>query len=243
MWKKLAHYLLSEPREHTMSIFLGLLGIEVFVFGPLSRAEGQLVAIVNGIVFSMLLLVGVIALAPRFHAQVASTIIMALAIGLRWMSNLHGSADLYLWDKMSSLAASVVFLALVLWQVYRESPVTVHKIRGAVAAYLLLAMIFAFTYNIMELLHPGSFTASVQGNRLKATLVDPFLYFSVSTLTTVGFGDITAVSPPARSLVMLESIIGILYPPVLIGFLVSLHTDWLRGNTGAPGNRGTDHGA
>jgi hypothetical protein len=229
MWKKTIQYLLSEPREHTMSIFLGLLCIQIFLVGPLSQAEGHHAAFINGIVFSLLLVVGVLALAPRLYVQIISVMIMTLAIILRWMVNLEGSTELYLWDKMASLLATIVFLALLLWQVYRESPVTGHKIRGAVAAYLLLAIIFAFSYNIIELLHPGAFVSSTLGAHLQVNNVDTFLYFSVSTLTTVGFGDITAIHPFARSLVMFESIIGTLYPPVLIGILVSLHTDWLRG--------------
>ncbi len=229
MWKKLIRYLLSEPRDHIMSVFLGLLCIEVFIFGPLARAEGSMVVIFNGIVFSLLLIIGVLAMTPtHIITQVASTAIIAMAIALRWMANLSGSSTLYLWDKVSSLAAALTFLALVLWQVYRESPATVHKIRGAIAAYLLMAVIFAFLYNITELVLPGAFTLAQQGGNLRYSQVEPFLYFSVSTLTTVGFGDITAVHPIARSLVMMESIIGILYPPVLIGILVSLHIEWLR---------------
>jgi Ion channel len=241
-WKKLIHYLLSEPREHMMSVFLGLLCIEVFVFGPLSRAQGPLVSVINGIAFSFLLIVGVIAMAPSLLVQVSSATVVAIAIVLRWLANFQGPQQFYLWDKITSLAATLVFLALVLWQVYKERPVTAHKIMGAVAAYLLVAIMFALLYNIIELLHPGAFSSATSGYLLQAYLMDEFLYFSIATLTTVGFGDITAVHPFARSLVMLESSIGILYPPILIGVLVSLHTERLRGKTGKSGQEGDVHG-
>jgi hypothetical protein len=52
-----------------------------------------------------------------------------------------------------------------------------------------------------------------------------FYYFSVTTLTTAGFGDITAVNPFARTLVMMEALIGQLYPAILIARLVSLHVE------------------
>ena len=241
MWKKLIHYLLSEPRDHMMSIFLGLLCIEIFVFGPLSRDQRPLVTVINGIVFSFLLVVGVIAMAPRLHSQISSAMVVAIAIALRWLATLQGSAQLYLWDKIASLAATLVFLALVLWQVYKESPVTAHKIRGSVAAYLLMAIVFAFSYNIIELLHPGAFS-SAPGNRLQVYQVNEFLYFSIATLTTVGFGDITAIHPFARSLVMLESIIGVLCPIILIGVLVSLRTERLRDKIRKSGHGGDVHG-
>jgi len=226
-----------------MSLFLALLCVEVFVIGPISRMEGPLMATINGIVYSLLLVVGVLAMTPRHVTQVFSAAIVIIAIVLRWFADLSGSPELFLWDRTASLAASLVFLVLVLWQVYRESPVTVHKIRGAVAAFLLLAITFSFSFTLLELLLPGSFSTTSPGGTLNAHQVDAFLYFSVSTLTTVGFGDITAVTPVARSLVMLESIIGILYPPVLIGFLVSLHIEWRRGKNGNQGHSGDGHGA
>jgi hypothetical protein len=55
------------------------------------------------------------------------------------------------------------------------------------------------------------------------------MYFSLVTLTTVGFGDISAVHPLARSLVMLEAVIGTLYPAILIARLVSLQIEHERG--------------
>ena len=232
MWKKLIDYVLSEPRQHTMSLFLALLCAEVFVVGPFSEVRGPFAGAINGIVFSILLVVGVLAMAPRPLVQVASAAVVITAIAMRWLSNLHGSPQLFLWDRISSLAATMVFLVLVFWQVFRESPATAHKIRGAVAAYLLIAMIFAFLYSIMELLNPGSFSSAAAGKLFSGHRADAFIYFSLSTLTTVGFGDITPVHPLARSLVMLESIIGALYPPILIGILVSLHIDWRRTGNG-----------
>jgi hypothetical protein len=54
------------------------------------------------------------------------------------------------------------------------------------------------------------------------------LYFSFSTLTTAGFGDITPVHPLARNLANLESVIGQLYPATLLARLVSLELEHRR---------------
>lgn len=228
MWKKFIHYLFSEPHQHSMTLFLALLCIEIFVFGPLSREAGSQIAIINGVVFSVLLIVGVLAMAPGPRTQVLTTFVVICAIALRWFYSLHHSLAVLLMDRICSLAASLVFLGLVLWQIYRESPYTVHKIRGASAAYLLFASIFAFLYNIIEILYPGAFTIAGTGRMLAPGQIESFQYFSIATITTVGFGDIIAVHPLARTLVMMEAIIGVLYPPILIGVLVSLHTEKLR---------------
>ena len=216
----------GKHKDHSLSLFLLLLCCEIFIFGPLARTEGSTVAVVNGVVFSALLLVGVMALSHHPVTRLISAVVTFIAIVLRWVSNMTGLPDIYLWDIIFSLAATLCFLALILDQVYHEVPVTEHKILGAVAAYILISAAFAFMYNIIELLIPGSFTPFAGKDSLLPYQQDSFLYFSISTITTVGFGDITATHPIARSLVMLESIVGILYPPVLIGVLVTLHTDW-----------------
>jgi hypothetical protein len=123
------------------------------------------------------------------------------------------------------LACVTGFLVIVLWQVYREGPVTGHRVMGAVAGYILLAVVFAIAYSLVEYLAPGSFqmpSALSQSRELQGQL---FYYFSVTTLTTAGFGDITAVNPFARTLVMMEALIGQLYPAILIARLVSLHVE------------------
>ena len=54
---------------------------------------------------------------------------------------------------------------------------------------------------------------------------DAFRYFSIVTLTTLGYGDITAVHPVARSVVMMEALLGQLYPTILIARLVTLQME------------------
>jgi len=69
-----------------------------------------------------------------------------------------------------------------------------HRVRGAVALYLLIAILFAFLYGLTEELAPGAFT--MPGTRPSGVARgEAFYYFSIVTLTTVGFGDITAVHP------------------------------------------------
>jgi hypothetical protein len=120
-------------------------------------------------------------------------------------------------------------LVVVLWQVYREGPVTAHRIQGAVAAYLLLSVIFAIAYGVLDSVSPASFLLPSSHSHAGTRINPSFYYFSVITLTTTGYGDITAVSPFARSLVMMEALIGQLYPAILIARLVSLHVEAKKG--------------
>jgi hypothetical protein len=90
-------------------------------------------------------------------------------------------------------------------------------------------MLFAFLYSLTEELAPGAFSMPGDWSRAAASSGEAFYYFSIVTLTTVGFGDITAVHPLVRSLVMLEALIGQLYPAILLARLVTLELETRRG--------------
>ena len=98
-----------------------------------------------------------------------------------------------------------------------------HRIGGAVAAYLLIALVCAFGYLLIEVLIPGAFHLPDWVPKIDdLRFVRIFYYFSISTLTTLGYGDVTPVHPFARSLAMMEALIGQLYPATLIARLVTL---------------------
>jgi hypothetical protein len=122
-----------------------------------------------------------------------------------------------------SLVFCGVLALVVLVQVFREGPITAHRIRGAVAVYLLLGLGWAFAYRLVAIARPDAFafpagTAVAQGEDHTWRLV----YFSFVTLTTVGYGDITAAHPVARSLVVCEALVGQLFPAILLARLVSM---------------------
>jgi hypothetical protein len=95
--------------------------------------------------------------------------------------------------------------------------ISLEKLSAAVSGYLMLALTWAAVYELTELLSPGSFMAA---NDRSLSNFD-HLYFSIVTLTTLGYGDIAPVTDRARSFVMLEAVGGTLYLVVLISRLVS----------------------
>jgi hypothetical protein len=124
----------------------------------------------------------------------------------------------------------VLLTALILGQALREGPTTSHRITGAVAAYLMVGVIWSLAYYLITLWVPGAFNvqsplASIEGESLQSHL----FYFSFVTLTTLGYGDIVAVHPMARMLVILEGVVGQLFPAILIARLVALQVQSKRG--------------
>jgi len=213
--------------ERSLTAFLALLVVELFVITPIARS-GLAIGLVNNVIFSLLLLVGLLTMTRRKALQAVVTMFVALAVATHWARIVFGVTGLEILDSLLMLACTIGFLVIVLWQVYREGPVTAHRIQGAVAGYLLLSLIFAIAYGLVETLQPGALQMPSVQAPADGRQSQTFYYFSVITLTTTGYGDITAVNPFARTLVMMEALVGQLYPAILIARLVSLHAETKR---------------
>lgn len=121
----------------------------------------------------------------------------------------------------------VFILALVINQIFASGAITVNKIGGGIAAYILLGHLWATLYVTIYIIHPASFQ---QGGELieASEALRHLSYFSFVTLTTIGYGDILAVSSVSRTLVMLEGLMGQLFPAIFIAKLVSLQIEHSR---------------
>ncbi len=114
------------------------------------------------------------------------------------------------------IALLVLALLATLRPVFGASRVEAATIAGAISGYLLIALTWAAVYQEMAAFDPGAFSDDVTSRSwIEAT------YFSLVTITTVGFGDIVARSPVARIWSGLEAVTGNLYMAVLIARLVS----------------------
>ncbi len=134
---------------------------------------------------------------------------------------------------MPLLIVSHVFIALFfgfliviqLYLIYKSSTVTMEVLYRAVSTYLLLGLFWAFLYNISLLIDPGSFFVNESLLQDGETIsLGELIYFSIITLTTLGPGDIVAVSARTRPLVILECLVGPLYLAILIARLVALYS-------------------
>jgi len=126
-----------------------------------------------------------------------------------------------------ALASDVVlaaFLALVSVALFmylgRPGAITKGRLFVSVAVYLLMGLGWYVLYGIINTLQPGSFAeagASLSGKIPASKL----LYFSMVSLTTLGYGDIVAVRPAARMLAALEATAGVLYIAITVARLVA----------------------
>ncbi|MFC4157804.1 potassium channel family protein [Chitinimonas lacunae] len=106
----------------------------------------------------------------------------------------------------------------------RDDIMTLDELFAAAAFYVLLAFVFAYLYACIEQLVPGAFFINEANRAPDSVRWWDLLYFSFTCLTSVGFGDITPVSDYARSLVMIQQMVGVLYFALIVSRLVSLQT-------------------
>jgi voltage-gated potassium channel len=103
---------------------------------------------------------------------------------------------------------------------FRSKVINRNVIYGAIAVYLLIGFFWTYLYSLLHILHPGSLTSTG-----KAVLgsYQGYMYFSFVTLTTLGYGDIIPLTSLARSLVILEALVGQVYLIVNVSWLVGLY--------------------
>ena len=99
-----------------------------------------------------------------------------------------------------------------------DTRATIDELFAAAAAFMLLSLAWASGYWCIEHLNPGAFVIAHPVLPDQRTWFE-FLYFSMTTLSTTGFGDVLPVSSAARAAVIVEQFVGVLYVAVLISRL------------------------
>jgi hypothetical protein len=118
------------------------------------------------------------------------------------------------------LLVGLVIIWVVARAVFGPGRITYHRVIGTILLYLTIGVVFVALYTLVGALAPGSFTGLKIHDRV--SLPPDLVYFSFTTITTVGYGDIVPVHPFARSLSNLEAILGQLYPATVLARMVSL---------------------
>ena len=228
MLKKIMHFW---SEERSLTTLLVLLAINMFVLEPVIREEAR-IAFLRGVLSSLLLLAGLLTMTRHKTVRIVFAIFVTLTMMVHWTKIAFGTRALMGWDAFLLLLSMLALMVIVLAQVNRKGPVTGHRVRGAVAGYLLLGLSCAYAYALIDFLIPGAFQMPAADLQSRKAQSDAFYYFSIVTLTTLGYGDITAIHPVARSVVMMEALLGQLYPAILIARLVTLQME-TRKNTAA----------
>ncbi len=142
------------------------------------------------------------------------------AFVLIWLARILGM-PLLLWT--SGIFTIVFFTFIVIRlvvQIARSQVVNMTVIFEAINGYLLIGIIFSLFVGLLLRVDPNAFVAMNVTGDVKINVI----YYTLVTMTTLGYGDIVPVSPPAKSLAMLISISGQMYVAILIALLVGKYS-------------------
>ena len=203
--------------DRGLSLLLLLLVGVILAGGVLTR-PGLVGETILGLLFTMMLTSGVVAVSRRHWVGYATAALAAAAVSMEWISQAWPTPLNRVTAALGGFACVTLLAALVFHKVLREGSITMHRIIGSVAAYMLLGFAWGELYRFFSILEPGALGAASGSPVSRAQ----HLYFSFVTLTTVGYGDIVPLHPATRALAVLEALTGQLVPAILIARLVSL---------------------
>ena len=196
--------------HHVLLAFLLLL----MVVQPIAGETGRFFIL---LAFVAMLIACIVAVASRRVFLVTGLILGVPAICLSFFPDAMTTA-------LGAFFATVTLLFIcfvLLNRIVHHPTVTSASISAALSVYLMLGVMWAQAYRLVEYFLPGSFTGITSTNAVE--LQGDLFYYSYVTLSTLGYGDVSPVSAPARSLAITEAVIGQLYLVVLVAGLVGMH--------------------
>jgi hypothetical protein len=210
-------------RDPILTALLLLLSLQVFVGEPLARTrfpEAPLFAVVW-----LLLVIAAVLVAARHWIAVAAILLSSVLALIANILRIGDPSTLTICVGSGSLVAFMATLGWVVREgVFGPGIVTHHRILGAVVLYLCIAVSFAALYEIVLTLIPNSISGvAPHGNYL--VWGRGLVYYSLTTLTSTGYGDIIPTHPLARSLSNLEAVVGQLFPATLLTRIVTLQME------------------
>jgi voltage-gated potassium channel Kch len=206
--------------DRGMSLFLIVLVVQVFFIFPLAGL-GLLERFAADIVFSLMMIAGAVALERSRILTIVMVMLAVLGVVVHWTSLYIPSFHHPALDAAFLMGLFASFVVLMMMHIFRPGAINLHRVLGAVAAYLSIGITWGFAYFLAAMVNPGAvqFNTPIGQHEIP---VARYIYFSFTTLTTIGYGDVIPIHPVARSLAVAEALVGQLYPAILIGGVLGM---------------------
>lgn len=150
-----------------------------------------------------------------------SAVLFSTHLALRIIRFGDNPYSFYVLENLIGIANAMVFILINSRLLFRDQIINAYRIIGAVNVYLLLALMGALALEVIHAVTGASIAGNVALSGMDQDYVH-FIYFSLASLTTVGFGDVYAVNAAAKMLATFLSALGILFPAIVIARLVGL---------------------
>jgi hypothetical protein len=173
-----------------------------------------------GIFMSFIFLAGIYAVSFRKHHFIIALVLALPTFILMWTGYFIQLAKLENLKNLFGMFFMLYMIVLFLMHFFRQTEINREVIFGALVVYMLMGLMWAYGYAILDHLLPGSFNYP---DSLTELDVSALHYFSFVTMTTLGYGDISPISGPAKAMAMTQAITGQIYLAVLVARLVGIN--------------------
>ena len=182
------------------------------------------------VIFSVVILMAVLVAGRHRRWVLIGLVLVFPPVLLATIKGLDESTPLTVYNIYFLLLSLFIVIAIVsiLQDVVKGHHITVHSISGVISVYILIAIVWTIGYSLVELNWPGSFDTPISSSWPVSTdsttaVFATLFFYSIVTITTAGYGDVTAISPYARSLTSLELVVGQVFLAVLVAWLVGMY--------------------
>jgi hypothetical protein len=176
--------------------------------------------IILTVFWTLVLVSSVYAISRKRQAILIASLLALPFFAEEWSSLFVESMPLLVIGKLFGAMFFAFVTFHILRFIYTQREVRRELLLAAAVVYLMIAIMWSYAYGLLEMIRPGSFNLPDSGSTI---VQNRFIYFSLVTITTLGYGDITPNSGFAASLCMVEAVVGQLYMTVQVAWLVGIH--------------------
>lgn len=208
---------MQEQIQARTDFFLLLSLLLIIVVYPLLD-HGDLQRALLGLLLFVPLTLATIKMSQKKGWVWPSVVLMATSVGSRAVAGVFPVPMLFA-IQWITLAAAFGLMVLGLFSYIKAARIITNShLYTAVSIYLLIGMQWFALYGAIEVLYPGSFVYGASGPTPRQS---DLLYFSLVTLSTIGYGDILPRHTEVRMLAALEGVVGVLYIAIMVALIVS----------------------
>ena len=193
--------------------------VALYLVSPLVAETGAS-RLTIGFLFTLVMVAAAISSGESRWRRLVAIWLAVPAIVIGWGAVYADSAGFRLTSDLAYVALLGFTLFNLLDRIVRVEISDFDTICGGIACYLLIGAAWALTYRVLEFVGPGSFSIGAEDGQ---PLWADYLYFSLTTMTTLGYGDIAPLKPFARIWSTLEAVTGTLYIALLVARLVGIY--------------------
>lgn len=189
--------------------------ILMIILMPMSNNTGDTFA--STVVLSIIFIGSIYSIIQNKKFLFMSILLVIASFVINWLLELSPKSDVLHWMFLVQPLFFIYVTILIVLNILESKKITVDIIFGSVCGYLLIGVTWGLLFEFLVMMDPNAFSIPSQ-----FITQSDVLYLSFTTISTLGYGDITPNAPIAKAFCVLESIIGLFYVSILVARLVAL---------------------